>query len=94
MTINGFTSRNWATQINNTTVVTRAFDKANAVAFLKRHNHDLTDQDVYAIDGTGGADPIDEVYSESVREQNDKGDLVWKDVYKVRMKEEYAHLVK
>lgn len=93
MTVHGFTSRNYAAQINGTTVITRAYDRANAVAFLRSKDSSLKDSAVYNYDGVGGPDPVDEVVEESVRELNDKGELVWKDVYKVQMKEEYAHLV-
>jgi hypothetical protein len=91
MTINGFTSRNYAAQVNNTTVVTRAYDRTNAVKFLQSKDSSLADKDVYNHDGSG-PDPIDEVYCKTERELNDKGELVWKDNYKVRMKDEYAHL--
>lgn len=93
MQIHGYVSRNYAAQINNTTVITKAFDRQNAIAYLRKNDKDLQDKDVYVYEGITGASTVDEVYCEPVRDWNDKGELVWKDVYKVRMKEEYADLV-
>lgn len=90
MNDNGFVSRNYAVQINGTTVITRAFKKENAVKFMQSKDASVTDKDVYTYEGITGASTIDEVYNDPIREQDAKGDLVWKDVFKVRMKEEYA----
>jgi hypothetical protein len=92
MTIHGFTSRNYAAQIDNTTVITRAYDRANAVTFLKSKNPLLKDSDVYNYDGSG-PDPVDEVYSEEERKWDGQTrSIIKKDIYKVRMRDEYAHL--
>lgn len=94
MTINGHTSLNYAANICGTTVITRAFDRANAVKFMQAKDSSVIDKDVYVYEGITNAAPIDEVYSDSVREQDDKGNACWKDVYKVRLTDMYAHLAK
>lgn len=92
MTVNGYTSHNYAAQINNATVIVKAYKRENAVAYLQSKDSSLSDADVYQYEGITSSTPVDEVYSELVREQNAKGDMESQDVYKVRMKEEYAHL--
>jgi hypothetical protein len=91
MEVNGYHSTHYAAQINGTTVITKAFARKNAVKFLQAKDPSLNDSDVYIYDGITDATTIDEVYSEPTREQDAKGELVWKDNYKVRMKEEYAN---
>lgn len=93
MTFNGYTARNYAAQINGTTVITRAFKKENAVMFTQSKDASVTDKDVYAYEGITGAAPIDEVYNEPVRDRDANGDAYWRDVYKVRLQDECARLV-
>lgn len=92
MTVHGFTALNYAAQINGTTVITRAFKKKNAVARLRQHDADLKSKDVYVYEGITGSTTVDEVYNDPIRVQDEKGNY-WKDVYQVRMKEEYAQLL-
>lgn len=92
MNDHGYNSCNYAAQINGTTVIIKAFHRANAVAFLQQKEPALNAKDVYIYAGITGSATIDEVYNDPVRVQSEKGNS-WMDVYKVRMKEEYAHIV-
>lgn len=93
MTTHNFIARNYAATILGTTVITRAFKKENAVKFMQAKDASVTEKDVYAYEGITGAAPIDEVYNEPVRDRDEKGEAYWRDVYKVRLQDEYAHLV-
>ena len=94
MTNHNFTARDYAAQINGTTVITRAYKRENAVAYLQAKDKSLKAKDVYVYDGITGATTVDEVYSEEiVKWSNEERCNVMKDVFKVRMKEEYTSLV-
>jgi hypothetical protein len=93
MTVNGFTPANYAAQINNTTVITRAYQRKNAIAYLRTKGK-VKAKDVYNYYGIIEATTVDEVYSEEVSEWDSaQRCIVHREVYKVRMKEEYSPVI-
>lgn len=92
MNHHNYISRNYAANINGATVITRAFKRENAVKFMQSKDASVTEKDVYAYEGITSAAAIDEVYNEPVQDRNDKGDAYWRDVFKVRLSDMYAHL--
>lgn len=93
MNIHGHTSKNWAANVKGSTCITKAFNKRNAVEYLRQHDPSLKENEVYEYEGSTDTAPVDEVYNDPIRIADANRDNIWKDIYKVRMREEYAHLV-
>jgi hypothetical protein len=86
-------AHNYAAMVNGTTCITRAFSKSNAFKFFKAKDKALTAADVYEYAGVTDLGTIDEVYKEEARSwDSDERCIVYKEVEKVRLTEEYAHL--